>query len=66
MATPATLTPTAEETQYQAVAQRYLEEMAQLREQMQRSRRAMEQSRNETGSLLSQIDALFSKKQGPQ
>ena len=60
MADIMTLKQNAEEAQSQAMAQQYLEEMGRLREQMQQSRREMEQGRGETGSLMAQINALFS------
>ncbi len=64
MADTMTLEPTADEAQARAMAQQYLEEMGRLREQMQQTRREMEQDRSETGSLLAQINALFSEDKG--
>ena len=61
MADAVTLKQAAEEAQAQAMAQQYLEEMGRLREQMEQSRREIEQSRRETGSLMAQINALFSQ-----
>ncbi len=60
MADTMTLKNAAEEAQSQAMAQQCLEEMGRLREQIQQSRREMEQGRGETGSLMAQINALFS------
>ncbi len=60
MADTMTLKQNAEEAQSQAMAQQYLEEMGRLREQMEQGRRELEQSRRETGSLMAQINALFS------
>ena len=60
MADTITLEPAADEAQAQAMVQQYLEEMGRLREQMQQSRREMAQDRSETGSVLAQINALFS------
>ncbi len=64
MADTMTLKQNAEEVQSQAMAQQYLDEMGRLREQMQQSRREMEQDRSETGSLLAQINTLFPNDKG--
>lgn len=61
MADTMTLEPAADEVQARAMAQQYLEEMGRLREQMQQTRREIEQDRGETGSLLAQINTLFSE-----
>jgi hypothetical protein len=64
MADTMTLKQNAEEAQSQAMAQQYLDEMSRLREQMQQTRREMDQGRSETGSLLTQINALFPDDKG--
>lgn len=64
MADTMALKQNAEEEHSQAMALQYLEEMGRLREQMQQTRREIDQSHRETGSLMAQINVLFSKDKG--
>lgn len=61
MATLATLEPTAEEAQYQALTEHYLGEIQQINQAMARDQQEIEQLRTETRRLLADMQTVLQK-----
>lgn len=61
MATIATLEPTAEDAQYQALTQHYLDEIAQVNRTMERDQQEIERLRVETRTLLADMQVVLKK-----